>query len=98
MMHNHSTRAVALLIASRPRYARHLRTVVDADADANINAAHCRDALAELLRLTLTNDAALLSDAGADGIAFASVVQLVFAAIADADWLWITGHLPEVGA
>lgn len=95
-MHNHSTRAVALLIASRTQYARYLRTVVDADADANSNAARCRDALAELLRLTLTDDATLLGDAGADGIAFASVVQLVFAAIADADWLWICAHLPEV--
>jgi hypothetical protein len=95
--HNNSTRAVALLIASRNQYARLLRSVVNADADRDVNASRCRDVLCEVLRLSLTTDAAMIGDAGGDGIAAASVFQLVFAAIGDADWLWIIDHLPEAG-
>ncbi len=93
-MHSHSTRAVALLIASNYQYVRFLLDVIDSDCDAQINADRARDGLARLLQMTLEHDAVTLGTVGRDAVGAACIFDLVFAAVNDADWLWIIAHLP----
>jgi len=94
-MHSHSTRAVALLIASNRQYVRFVRDVIDPDCDAHVNADRARDGLARLLQMTLELDAVTLGNVGRDAVGSACIFDLVFAAVNDADWLWIMAHLPD---